>query len=207
MRGEIGHGFREDAVIEDHRRMGAGRAGLADRIDEAQLRAAVGGQILDQQHALAFGHRALDAGIAAVAFRLFAHIGHRQGEALGDHRGKGNARGLAARDVVEGLEARVAQHGDGQKIHQGRADARIADQLAAVDIGGRGQARGEREGRLGVEMHRLDFQKHPRGQAGDFFLGGIGGGDHRGILMLFFLGANTLLFDRGARRTGGKGRI
>ena len=37
---------------KNHRRMGAGRAGVADRVDEAELRAAIGGQVLDQKDAL-----------------------------------------------------------------------------------------------------------------------------------------------------------
>ena len=51
--GQPRHGFGKDAVVEDHGGMAAGRAGLADRVDEAQFRSAVGRQILDQQHALA----------------------------------------------------------------------------------------------------------------------------------------------------------
>ena len=117
-------------------------------------------------------HHAFDAGVAAVAFGLFAHIGHRQGQPLGHPSAKRDACGFAACDVVKRLKACVAHHGDGQEIHQGRADAGVRDQLAAVDIGRAGQTRGQRERRLGVEMHRFDFQQGAGGEAGDFFAGG-----------------------------------
>src|SRR5690606_31086640 len=60
-------GFREDAIVENHRRVGATRPRLADCIDKGQFRAAVGGQVLDQQHPLALAHLALDPRVAAVA--------------------------------------------------------------------------------------------------------------------------------------------
>src|SRR4051812_27529215 len=45
--------LREDAVVEDHEAVGDLGLGLLQRLDEDQLAAAVGRQILDQQHALA----------------------------------------------------------------------------------------------------------------------------------------------------------
>ena len=160
--------------------MGATRPSLADRIDKGQLRSAIGCQVFHQEHPLPLAHRAFNAGVAAITFRFLAHIGHRQRHTLGHKGGKGDARRLATGDVVKGLKASVAHDRDGQKIHQGRTDARIRDQLAAVDIGGRGQAGGQRKGRLGIEMHRLDFQERPGRQAGDFFGGRKGGRDHVG---------------------------
>ena len=110
--GQTAHSFREDAVIENYRRMGAGRPCFANGIHKRQFRSAISGQILHQQHALAFGHHPFDAGIAPVTFGLFAHISHRQCQPFGHQRCKGNARRLAARDVVKRLKPRIAHHGD-----------------------------------------------------------------------------------------------
>jgi hypothetical protein len=102
---------------------------------------------------------------------FLADIGHRQGHPLGHPCAKGDARRLAAGDVVEGLGARFAQDGDGQEIHQDRPNPGIGNQLAAIDVSGRLLARGMGEGRRGVEADRPHIQEHPRGQAGD--LGGV----------------------------------
>jgi hypothetical protein len=45
----------EDAVGEDHGGVVAGGARFADRLDEAELGAAVGGEVLDQEDAGASG--------------------------------------------------------------------------------------------------------------------------------------------------------
>ena len=87
--------------MEDDEAVGDLGAGLAQRLDEGELAAAVGRQVLDQQHAHALGHVALDLGLAAEALGLLAHIEHRQAEPLGDPGGEGNARRLAAGDGVE----------------------------------------------------------------------------------------------------------
>src|SRR3546814_10256835 len=64
--------------MEHHEAVGALHAGLADAVDEGQLAAAIGRQILDQQHPGAVLHLALDPGVAAEALRLLADVGHRQ---------------------------------------------------------------------------------------------------------------------------------
>src|SRR3546814_6779995 len=71
-------------------------AGPADGIDEVQLGAAVGGEVLHQQHAAALAKGAFDLGVAAEALGLLAHVEHRQAEPLGDPGGEGNAGRLAA---------------------------------------------------------------------------------------------------------------
>jgi len=76
-------------------------------------------------------------------------------EAVGDPRRVGNARGLAAGDDVELLEAGVARQGRGGEVHQLRADARIEDQLAAVDVDGARPAGREDEGLVLGEQHRF----------------------------------------------------
>ena len=114
----------EDAVVEDDERVRDLAAGGADRLGEAQLRAAVGGEVLDQQHPRALGHRALDLGVAPEALGLLAHVEHRQAEPLGDPGGERDAGGLAAGDRVERLEARVAQELGAGEVHQRAADAR-----------------------------------------------------------------------------------
>ena len=55
--------LEEYAVIEYLHRSAAVGAGLANRVHEGELGAAVGGQILDEQNPLTFGHRALDSGV------------------------------------------------------------------------------------------------------------------------------------------------
>ena len=67
MGGEFRLRIGEDAVGEDHGGVGAGGPGFADGVDERKFRAAVGGEVFDEEDALAFGHRAFDAGIATVA--------------------------------------------------------------------------------------------------------------------------------------------
>src|SRR5262249_18128181 len=80
--GQRGHALREDAVVEDHQGMLNAALALPDRLDEVDLAAAIGRQILDQQHALAGRHRALDLVAAAEALGLLADIEHRQLEPL-----------------------------------------------------------------------------------------------------------------------------
>src|ERR1043165_9081019 len=91
----------EDAVMEDDEGVADDPAGGADRADEVELRGALAREILDQQHARPLRHLALDLGVAAEALRLLADIEHRQGHALGDPGGEGDAGGLAAGDRGE----------------------------------------------------------------------------------------------------------
>ena len=116
--------------------MRAGRPGFADGVHKGQLGAAIGRQVLNKEDALAFGHSPLNAGVAAVAFGFLAHVGHGQGHAFSNKRREGDARGFAASDVVECLKPCIAHDRYGEEVHQRRADARIRDQLAAIDIGG-----------------------------------------------------------------------
>ena len=95
---------------------------------------AVGGQILDEQNSLACGHRALVSGVSAVALRFLADVGHRQRHSLGHHSGEGHAGGLAAGDVVERLESRLAHDRDSEEVHQRRAGGRKADRSAVADL-------------------------------------------------------------------------
>ena len=110
----------EDAVVEDDEGVGDLGAGGADRLGEADLRAAVGGQVLDEEDARALGERALDLGVAAEALGLLADVEHRQRQALGDPGGEGDARGLAAGDGVEAGEAGVAEQLGAGEVHQRR---------------------------------------------------------------------------------------
>src|SRR3546814_5664460 len=83
--GEGGDAFGEDAVVKDDEGMRDLATGVADRIDEVQLRATVGREVLDQQHAAALRKIALDRGVAAEALRLLAHVEHRQAERSEEH--------------------------------------------------------------------------------------------------------------------------
>jgi hypothetical protein len=95
----------EDAVEEHHEGVVDDRAGVPQRLGEADLRLAVGGQVLDQQGALAHRHVALDQRVAAEALRLLAHIGHRHHHPVGDPGGEGDARRLAAGHRLDRLIA------------------------------------------------------------------------------------------------------
>src|SRR4029077_13361391 len=64
----------KDAVVEDHETVADFGLGLLQGIDEHQLAATVGGEILDQQHALAGLEVALDLGHAAEALGLLADV-------------------------------------------------------------------------------------------------------------------------------------
>ena len=98
-----------------------------------------------------------------------------QAEALGDPCGEGDARGLAAGHRVEALVAGARQHMGGGIVHRRGAQPRIGDQLAAVDIDRRGEARGQLVGRVGAKMHRLHLEQHPGDIAAHHR--GIGGGE------------------------------
>src|SRR5579862_2151251 len=67
---EAGHALREDAVVEDHEGVVDPAAGVPDRMDEVELGGALAREILDQEHARALGHLALDLGVAAEALGL-----------------------------------------------------------------------------------------------------------------------------------------
>ena len=156
--------LREDAVVEDDEGVRDLGAGGAQRLGEPELRAAVGGQILDQQHPRALGQRPLDLRVAAEALGLLADVEHRQAEPLGDPGGEGDARGLAAGDRVELREAGVAQQLGAGEVHQRRPHRRIGDQLAAVDVDRRGEPGGELVGLVAAEVHGPDLEQHARRQ-------------------------------------------
>src|SRR5262249_1459944 len=64
--------LREDAVVEDHEAVGDLCLGPLQRLDEHQLAAAVCGEVLDQEHALAGLEVALDLPHAAEPLGLLA---------------------------------------------------------------------------------------------------------------------------------------
>src|SRR5258708_3618263 len=157
----------EDIVVEVDEHVIDQRAGVAQRLAEIYLGAPVGGEILDQQRARPFADVALDLRIAAEALGLLPHVLHRQAEALGDPGGVGNAGGLAAGDDVELLETDVAHQRRLGEVDELPAHAGIEDQLAAVDVHRARPARGEAEGLVFVEQHRLHFEQHLGGGLGD----------------------------------------
>ena len=67
-------GAGKDAVKKDHEYIGDCCAGGPERLNKGDLRAAVGGQILDQQYPLAVVEVAFDLGVAAKPLRLLSHI-------------------------------------------------------------------------------------------------------------------------------------
>src|SRR6478672_2448415 len=72
---EVGEDFFAvgiDAVIENHEDMLDGGAGRAQRVAEIDLAAAVGGEVLDQQHTLAGLEMALDLCVPTEALGLLA---------------------------------------------------------------------------------------------------------------------------------------
>ena len=140
-------------------------AGFADGVDEGEHGAARCGQVLDDQHPRALRQFALDLRVAAMTLGLLAHIDHRQAEPLGQKGGKGNAC-----DAIELLETCLGQDGRRSKIHHGGADARIGDELSAIDVDRAHHAGRELVGLGGVEMHRLDFQKLAGDEFGDLRL-------------------------------------
>jgi hypothetical protein len=101
-----------------------GRAGLAQRVAEVDLAAAVGREVFHQEHALTRLEMAFDLGVAAETFRLLADVLHRQHQPVGHPRCERNARGLAADDGVELLKADVAQHRRSAEVDQGLAHPR-----------------------------------------------------------------------------------
>ena len=119
--GERGDGLREDAVVKDHEAVRDFAARRAQRLDEVQLGAAVGRQVLDQKDARAFGQMPFDLGVAAEALGLLAHVDHRQVEAFGDPGGEGDAGGLAAGNAVDRRMADLGLDLAHREIHQGPA--------------------------------------------------------------------------------------
>ena len=168
--------LREDAVVEHHEGVVDLLAGLAQRLAERDLGAAVGGEVLDQDGAMAFRHRALDPGVAAKPFGLLADVEHRQHQPVGDPGRERDAGGLAARDRVEALIADLPQDGGGGVVHQLPAQARIGDQLAAVGVDRARPAGREDEGLFRAHMDRPDLEHHARDATADRVPGGQGGG-------------------------------
>jgi len=68
---------RINAVIEDDEDVLDHGASGAERIAEVDLAAAVGGQVFDQQHALAGLQMPFDLGVPSEALRFLAHVLHR----------------------------------------------------------------------------------------------------------------------------------
>ncbi len=143
------------------------RAGGAQRVDEVDLAAAVGGQVFHQQHALAFGQQTFDLRVTAETLRLLAHVLHRHHQAVGQPCRERDAGGFATGHRVDLLIADVAQDGGFSHFHQATAHARIRDQLAAVDINRARPAGRENVRFVRVEVHCLHFQQHLGGGVGD----------------------------------------
>src|SRR5207244_12159604 len=74
---------------------------------------------------------------------------------------------LAAGDHVELLEAGVARQLCHGEVDQLAADARVEDELAAIDVHRARPARSEDERLRLVEQHRLHLEQHPGGDFGD----------------------------------------
>ncbi|SIT48797.1 hypothetical protein BN2475_1140009 [Paraburkholderia ribeironis] len=161
------HAFLEDVVVEQHEAVVHRGAGRAQRVDEVDLAAAVGGQVFDQQHALTFGQQTFDLRVTAETLGLLAHVLHRHHQAVGQPCRERNASGFATGHGVDLLVADVAQDGGLGHFHQTTAHARIRDQLAAVDINGARPAGRENVRFLRVEVHCLHFQQHFGGRVGD----------------------------------------
>ena len=121
----------------------------------------------------------LDLRAATEALGLLAHIEHRQRQAVGEPGRERDARGLAARHRVELLEADIALHGRDPEIDQGLPHARERDQPPAVGVDRARPTRGEDEGPVAHEAHRLDFEQHLGRQLGHHLAVGEPCGGHR----------------------------
>ncbi|MCY1540220.1 hypothetical protein D9M68_758460 [compost metagenome] len=157
-------------------------AGRADRVDELEHRTAGCRQVLDDENACAFRHVPFDLGVAAVALRRLADIDHRQAQALGEHGREGNAGRFAAGNHVEFLETGLTQDRGCGKIHHSRTDARVGNQLAAVDIDGARHAGRQLVGLIGTEVYSLDLPEHLGDQLSHNGLVGERVGKHQTLL-------------------------
>ena len=180
---ETGHGFLgagKGAVEKDHEDVGDLGAGVAEPVNESHLRAAVGGQVLDQQHPLAWFQVSFDLGVAAEALGLLAHVKHRLGPGFGDPGGVGDARRLAAGDGIDVVET----DGGFQFFNPQPNDAptRLGKRYhpAAVDIDRAGPAGGQGIGLIRAEVDGADIQKQFRRlPSAVVFLISVRGGWHR----------------------------
>src|SRR5262245_11500093 len=162
-------GLRINVVKENHEAVVALAARFAQRVDEVDLALAVGGEIFHQQDALAWNQLAVDLRAAAEAFRLLAHVLHRQVKAVGNPGRERNAGRLAARYGIDLVAADIALDGVNRKIHQGRADIRKRHQPARVVVNRAGPAAREDERLVAHEAYRARIEIHSRGQLGDGF--------------------------------------
>ena len=155
-----------DVVVEDHEDVAQLRTSLAQRARGADLRAAVGGEVVDQQATRAFGQVALDLRMRTPADRLLAHIDHRQVEPVCDPRGERNARSLGAGDHVDRRTQARAQQ-SGCMVHQQPSIAGMRHQPPAVDIDRAGPASGVDERLPFIDQHCLEREQRLRGVGGD----------------------------------------
>ena len=156
------HGAGENAVEKDDEGVGDGGAGVAQGVHENDLAGAVGGQVLDQEHAASRLEVAFDLGVAAESLGFLADVKHGQGRGLGHPGGIRDAGGLAAGHGVDGVEADGAVHGGDGRFHHPAPGGGIGDQFAAVDVDRTGPPRRQGIGALRAEVHRLDLEKEPR---------------------------------------------
>src|SRR5262249_23357658 len=150
--------LRENVVEEKHEYMFDNRAGLAQRLAEVHLAAAVSRHVLDQEHAFAGLDMTLDLRVAAEALRLLAHILHRQHQAIRHPSGERNSSRLATGDPVELFEANLAHERRHAKINQLLAHARKGDKPPAVGIDRARPARRIDERLVGHEADSIHFE-------------------------------------------------
>src|SRR5580704_5392655 len=146
----------KDVVEEEHEDMLDHGAGLAQRLTEIDLAAAVGSHVLDQQHTVARLEVAFDLGITAEALRLLAHILHRQHELVGHPGRERNARGFPAGDRIELLETGIAHDCRRAEIDQRLPHARKRDQAPTIGIDRARPARRIDERLIGHEADGVD---------------------------------------------------
>ena len=99
---------REHAVVEDDEGVVDDGAGVPQRLGEADLGAAIGRQILDEEGAPAFGHVAFNERVLAEALGLLAHIGHGRHQPVRHPRGERDACRLTTGDDLDLLVADMA---------------------------------------------------------------------------------------------------
>src|SRR2546423_14662298 len=95
---------------------------------------------------------------ASDALRLVADIDHWQAEAVGAPGGERNTGSLAPGYSVQALIAGALMDAFEGEVDDLGPGARIADDLAAVDIDRREPPRSELEWLSRTKMRRLDFQ-------------------------------------------------
>jgi len=157
----------EDAVVEDHERVTDDRPGLPQGVAEGDLAAAFAGQILDEKHALPLTELTFDLSHPPEPLGFLADINHGQPHPFGDPCGKRNAGRLPSGDRVDRLVADLLTDDLDGHVHDLGAGARVADQLADIDVDGAAAAGREGEGFVRIRQDGPDFQQDTRRRVGD----------------------------------------